>query len=295
MDRAQRYYSSLIPFLVTGLALWTRCEAEIPCPPPLAPEDAEQVWKANTTAEQRKLYEAVLEGHSAEAVAEIPRVKNINFYTRQFVPILSLAVEKKATDVVKSLLLAGADPNTSDCQGWPALMYLEMADTLPAGDANVVIANLLVAHGAAIKNKAASPWRAQLFSIAAGQGDKAIVRWLIDQGISPDEQFGASTPLISAVKADQLATTKMLLDAGANPDGGGAQTPTALMTAVEVGDPELVRALLQHGANVNERRVGGSAMSEALARRQGPSHSEKAQKERDESIVDILRGAGATQ
>ena len=60
---------------------------------------------------------------------------------------------------------------------------------------------------------------------------------------------------------------EMLLAAGANPNATLPTGETALMTAVDTGKVNAVKALLAHGANVNAReaRMGQTALMWAMA------------------------------
>lgn len=61
-----------------------------------------------------------------------------------------------------------------------------------------------------------------------------------------------STPLINAVRARNLIQVQKLLAEGADPNETDYQDCTALMYASS-GQPEIVEALIQAGANVNFR------------------------------------------
>jgi uncharacterized protein len=58
-----------------------------------------------------------------------------------------------------------------------------------------------------------------------------------------------------AVQDDNPAVARVLLDHGAKPGGIESGGSTALMTAADKNDAEMIRLLLGHGADVEERGV----------------------------------------
>ena len=84
---------------------------------------------------------------------------------------------------------------------------------------------------------------------AARQGDLASARLLVEAGADVNEAAASgTTPLVVAAHSGHGELAAYLLDAGADPDAAGAGY-TALHAAVLRGDQELVQALLTHGAN----------------------------------------------
>ncbi|GIW87841.1 MAG: glucan biosynthesis protein [Isosphaeraceae bacterium] len=91
-------------------------------------------------------------------------------------------------------------------------------------------------------------------------GDRQQVRGLIAAGGDvnrPDSQFGAP-PLVWAALRGDLETTRLLLDAGADPNRSSADRSTALHSAAFFGQAEIVRLLLDRGADVNARQAAGA-------------------------------------
>src|SRR5262245_21645695 len=177
-------------------------------------------------------------------------------------------------DAVKSRMLIehGADINVRTQQGRTALMAAAKRN----GNADLV--RLLLEKGADVK----TPGDTTLIP-AAQSGDVEIMRLLIESGadancVSP--RLG-ETPLHYAAASGNVSAVALLLAKGANPnaglnnptsvrggaivDGGiGKQTP--LMWAVPKGSPELIRAFIDAGANVNAQDIRGmSALMLAVA------------------------------
>jgi ankyrin repeat protein len=68
------------------------------------------------------------------------------------------------------------------------------------------------------------------------------------------------TPLSEACVNSDPVMIEKLLKAGADPNAVSQQGETALMTAARTGSVESVKALLDHGADVNARRSGSDKL-----------------------------------
>ena len=90
---------------------------------------------------------------------------------------------------------------------------------------------------------------------AAFNDDVDVATLLISAGASPKAttRLGAITPLLIACKNGNPAMVKAMLDAGADPNTASADGATALMTAAISGSADTVTLLLTRGADVNAR------------------------------------------
>lgn len=91
-------------------------------------------------------------------------------------------------------------------------------------------------------------------AMAARHGQRSAAATLIAAGADLDARCGESTPLILAItnRHDDLAQD--LLASGADPEAPrGDEVAGPLLTAARHGRPELVRALLERGADPNRR------------------------------------------
>lgn len=173
------------------------------------------------------------------------------------VPVLAMAARRGHGSLVELLLERGADPNR-------------------AGDAEF-------SGGSAIEG-------------AVERGDLEILRLLLGHGAAPDlrESYHGRSPLWQlACRSTGVASRRemiaLLVEHGADleaADAGGMDGwthsgRTPLACAVSKGDPELMRTLLSHRANVNALVDGGIRILE-LARREAPE------------LVELLETHGAT-
>lgn len=172
--------------------------------------------------------------------------------------------------MLERLLKQGADPNRKNDAGGTALMWAAT---------DLEKTRVLVSHGADVNAKSAD-FRTPLMVAAARRGNSATVKYLLahkanpNPGTNPDAE---STPLIEASMAGDAASMQALLDAGASykdvagyvmvfgestdcakciemmtsrkPDA--KQYTIALSIAAIQNDPQFIKMLIDHGADVN--------------------------------------------
>ena len=142
--------------------------------------------------------------------------------------------------------------------------YPRLVDAVAAQDAEAVAA--LLAGGADVNLR--RPDGATALTWAAHWDDLALAARLLEAGADPNaaDDHGV-TPLERAAENASLPMVERLLDGGA--DAGAARTSglTPLMTAARTGDAAIVEALIDHGADVNAATVEsrGTALMWALA------------------------------
>ena len=169
-------------------------------------------------------------------------------------------------DVVRSLLVAGADVTAREASGGQTALMLAVAEN------HTDVARVLLKSGAGASTRSKNGFTPLLF--AAQQGNLELARSLLAAGAdvnesAPDGIAGdtnARAPfkrdtdasaLLVAIDSGQPETAMFLLEQGADPHHNGAGR-TALHSASQQAMPDVVSALLAHGADPNirlERRM----------------------------------------
>ena len=78
---------------------------------------------------------------------------------------------------------------------------------------------------------------------------------------------GSDTALMFAARVDDLASAKLLVAAGANVNDEDAWGVSAVVLAAHSGFTDVVEFLLEKGANANSDRAAFTALHEAVMRR----------------------------
>ena len=136
-------------------------------------------------------------------------------------------------------------------------------------EAKLVEAEALARAAGAAALRWANDEEEPVLCIAALRGALGVVKALVDAGadVNTEAPHSLVTPLIRAAEGGQREVVRFLLDKGANPNAQAAGRFTALTAAVDYADPELVRVLVEAGANPRVKPADGRT---AAKRVRGP-------------------------
>ena len=115
--------------------------------------------------------------------------------------------------------------------------------------------------------------RDRLLVDAAQRGDTALVEELLKEGADPNTTSGGASPLVFAAEEGHIDIVRLLLQAGANINEGDNGNITPLICASTRGYAPIVRLLLDAGAdttrmnwNLAGGRIEGTALGQTLER-----------------------------
>jgi len=174
---------------------------------------------------------------------------------------LMVAARGGFAEVAEQLLEAGAEVDHSATRRQTPLMW-----AAAAGHPEVV--RVLVEHGADVHARS-ERWR-QMMAVEP-HGHAPYNRWI---------PHGGTTPLLFAVGAGDMASARLLVEAGASVDEADAWGVSATMLAAHGNHGALVEYLLAEGADPNVATPGFTALHAAVMHR-------------NEAAVQALLGAGA--
>ena len=218
------------------------------------------------------LWLAANNGNAAVVEALLAGGADLNLALPSGETVLMTASRTGDADAVRALLAAGADPHATErAHRQTALMWA-------VAQQHAEVVRLLLEAGARVDDRSLSYPQvvsssgnadpSGVFEVqqggytpllfAARQGDLASARLLVEAGAGVDAAAASgTTPLVVAAHSGHGELAAYLLDAGADPDAAGAGY-SALHAAVLRGDRALVAALLDHGADPDTVLTRGS-------------------------------------
>lgn len=192
------------------------------------------------------------------------------------------AVRSRDASAAARLIAQGANPNIRDNYRRPSLTSGVSLLAIAATQDDLPTLTVLTAHGAdvnalsdavdwngpqyAVRGESMlNDWRPTPLIEAIRHDNLAAARLLLDRGASVNGvNQGGATPLMMAARYSRPAVAQFLLQRGANVNAASPQGWTALMTAASVGRADMVRLLISARANVSAQdRHGDTPLSEA--------------------------------
>jgi ankyrin repeat protein len=177
-----------------------------------------------------------------------------------FTALMVAAQYGRSADTIGLLLDSGARVQVT-ADGRPSPSY---PLALAAHSGNASILERLHRAGDPVDGafglSAASAGRIKPMMMAVRNGDLAVVRTLLDLGVSVNGSAAESwSPLDSAVHNNNVALARLFIERGANVNaiGKAGYTPLLLAASIDFGDTEMMKLLLEAGARVDIANPAG--------------------------------------
>src|SRR4051812_41406353 len=156
--------------------------------------------------------------------------------------VLMNSVRFCTLEVFKELIAAGGRIDDTDDSRNTVLMAAAEND-------DVGIIKFLIEAGANVEARNEAGESALRIAARCGRGD--VLKALIDAGAAINLNIAELNGALALAATSDVATVKLLLKAGADPNAADASKTTVLMVAAEHGRPESVKALIDAGAELN--------------------------------------------
>jgi ankyrin repeat protein len=157
------------------------------------------------------------------------------------------AVKNRDKEAVRILLLQNADVNARSGDGATALHWAVLRE-------DIETAEQLIRAGADVNT--ANDYGVTPLALACTNGSTALVKKLLEASANPDATASTGeTVLMTCARTGNADAVTVLLDHGSNNINAteGSRGQTALMWAVAYRHPEVVRVLMERGADVHAR------------------------------------------
>ncbi|HEV3214863.1 MAG TPA: ankyrin repeat domain-containing protein [Vicinamibacterales bacterium] len=166
---------------------------------------------------------------------------------------LMTAARTGSVESVRALLVHGADVNAKEpARGQTALMWA-------ASERHPDVVRALIEAGGNVRARSMS------YTMRVNYGGQSNNGGDVNNPVTPgDTQRGGSTPLLLAARNGDVESAGLLLTAGAGIDEALPDGMTALTLAARSGQSAAARFLIEKGADVNAAGVGFTALHAAV-------------------------------
>jgi ankyrin repeat protein len=199
---------------------------------------------AEDFSERSPLMIAADEGRTDAVKELLKHGADVNLSHKNAQSPLNQALLRSHVETVKVLLNAGANPESRDQFGFAPLLL--------ASGKDVQLVELLISAGA--DPSADLVGGATVLHFAARAGNVALIERLLDLGMPvdlPGEAVTGETALYCAVNEQEEAAVSTLLRRGANPNHAIDATWTCVLQAANIGNYNIMKMLVNHGADIH--------------------------------------------
>jgi len=244
-------------------------------------------------AEQKKLLITLLSNNEKRIRKLVDSGVNIDMRFKRNRTALMIAINKREEEKIPLLVRLGANPNLMDDSNLPILQQvISSLDFSESSKARIVAA--LLKNGA--NPMVTDAWNKTPLFTATERGAEKVVLELIKVGVNVnDRDIGLGNVVRdrdpAIIHARTTGLTKILLDAGADPNLDDGHGYTALHAAAGAGNLKVVKLLLDAGADVNA--TGSSSGWGPLRSAESGFKSRPNLKVSYLKVVEMLLDAGA--
>lgn len=185
---------------------------------------------------------------------------------------------------VRTVLLRGADPNTRDAAGTPALVFAAAERAFNVARALIALRQTDI--------DATNARGENALMLASLHGDVPTVRALLARGAEPNKP--GWTPLHYAAAGGHIDVIRLLLENAAFIDAESPNGTTPLMMAVRQKQPTVARLLVDEGADPTLRSQSGWTAAE-YAKHHGEDELAKWLRERAAEFARKYHGYRSTR
>ncbi|KAF3706116.1 Ankyrin repeat and SOCS box protein 15 [Channa argus] len=162
---------------------------------------------------------------------------------------LTLAVKARLAENVKSLLVHGASPHSTNSKNESPLL-------LAVGAASYEMTYTLLAHGAWVEQVCRKKWTAMHEAAKVGNVD-ILLLLLRNAGRVNQKDVTGVTPLAVAAEHGHFHVTEILLNCGSKVNSQACNGESVLLDAAGSGNTACIQLLLDNGANPNLSSITG--------------------------------------